>query len=134
MWPEFVEYIGTRFTQEDYLYWSRIEGSLWTLADIVIAFCLIRMGNEARGFLGVRKHRLSYVLWLCTLPAAAFIPFVQSGMTFFRLELAVTIPHFLIILYICAVDARVGLRALRAALDQESAQRENSEGQHHETA
>lgn len=121
MWPDIVEHLGTRFTHEQYLFLSRIQGSLWTAADIVIAFVLIRIGNLARRVVGARLHRISYVVLLATLPPAAYIPFVDSGSMFFRLELAVTIPHFLIILYVCAADARIGLRALCEALDDSEA-------------
>lgn len=134
MWPEFVESLGTWFTHEQYLYWSRVEGTLWTAADIVIALMLIRLGNLTRRVVGRRPHRVSYVILLATLPAAAYIPFVESGRMFFRLELAVTIPHFLIILYICAVDARVGLHALHAALNRsEAAAAANLAGASNET-
>lgn len=134
MWPEFVEYLGNRFTHEQYLFWSRVQGTLWTAADIVIAFYLIRIGNLARGVVGRRLHRLSYVVLLATLPAAAYIPFVESGQMFFRIELAVTIPHFWVILYVCAVDARVGLEALRTALEgREAARAGNTAGGSHET-
>jgi hypothetical protein len=130
MWPELVEYLGNRFTHDHYLFWSRVEGTLWTAADIVIAWSLIRMGNLARAFVHVRLHRFSYAILLATLPLAAGIPFVDSGRMFFQLELAVTIPHFLIILYVCAVDARVGLRALVAALNEN--QSEQHAGANHE--
>lgn len=132
MWPEFVDYIGTRFTAEQYLFWSRIEGTLWTAADVAIAFLLIRMGNLVRGVAGRRRHRVSYLVLLATLPAAGCIPIVQSADTFFRLELAVTIPHFLIILYVCAADARTGLRALHIALSA-GEQRAEPAGVRHET-
>ncbi len=133
MWPEIVEFLGSRFTHEQYLYWSRIEGTLWTAADIVIAFQMIRLGNLARGYVGSRLHRFSYLVLLATLPAAAFIPFVDSGGLFFRLELGVTIPHFLIILYICAADAQIGLRALNFALARREVTKQNDKpGAHHE--
>ena len=118
MWPEFVESIGTRFSHEQYLYWTRIEGTLWTLADLLIAWTMIRTGNLVRGYVGARPHRISYLILLATLPGAAYIPVVDSGRLFFQLELAVTIPHFLIILYVCAFDARIGLRAINTALAQ----------------
>lgn len=121
MWPEFVEYFGSRFTHEQYLFWSRIEGTLWTAADIAIAFSLIRIGNLARRYLGLRRHRFSYVLLAATVPVAVFVPFIESGSMFLQLELALQMPHFSIILYICAVDARVGLRALHAAVERNQA-------------
>lgn len=109
-----IEYLGNAFTAEDYLLWSRIQGSLWTAADVLICLYLIRLANLVRPLIGLGIHRLPYLVLFATLPFAAFIPVVPSGGAFFRLELAVTIPHFLIILYILAINIRHARPILKA--------------------
>jgi 4-amino-4-deoxy-L-arabinose transferase-like glycosyltransferase len=95
------------FDSDTYLTWSRIQGVLWTLADIVICFCLLRCANLCRAHLRMREHSVSFAVLWATVVLFCLLPFVPSGMAFFRLELAITVPHFALILYCLAVDHRV---------------------------
>ena len=113
---EIVRSIGSTFSHEQYLYWSRVEGTLWTCADLVLIVYLIRTTNLFRRHLGLRLHRASYVVLGATLPFAALVPFVENARTFFYLELAVTVPHFLLILYLCIGDAGKALQAISSRL------------------
>ncbi len=79
----------------------------------MIVYYLLRITNVFRSYLDRRRHRWSYAVLAGTLPAAAFIPFVATGRAFFLLELAVTTPHFLLILYLLVGDANLALRAVR---------------------
>ncbi len=101
-----VAAMGNAFTAEQYLFWTRIECFTWTLADIVIVFCLIRLANTARKTLHLAPHVFSYVVLAATSPLAAFIPLAPNGGIILLIELTVTIPHFLLILYVLAKDAR----------------------------
>lgn len=109
--------LAESFTPEQYLYWSRIQGSLWTTADIVICWYLLRLGNLARTLCGVRRHVGGFVVLFATLPFALLIPFSPNATAFYRLELLVTIPHFLLILYVFLVDWRWAWRAYRRLLE-----------------
>jgi len=97
--------MGNAFTPEMYLFWTRLECSAWTLADVVIVFYLIRLANAARRVLNQDPHVFSYLVLAATIPLAAFIPFAPTGGVILLIELAVTIPHFLLILYVLAKDA-----------------------------
>lgn len=101
-----IQWMGHAFTASDYVFWTRIECSAWTLADLLIVLYLIRMANLARRQCGVRLHSVSLGVLLATLPPSASIPFMTSGTWIFLLELAVTIPHFVLILYVLISDAR----------------------------
>ena len=107
-----IRSIGSTFSQEEYLFWTHIQGSLWTLADVVIVFYLIRITNLFRGYLGRRTHRGAYIVLAATIPFAAYLPLTSTGTSFFNLELAVTVPHFLLLLYICIGDASITLEAI----------------------
>ena len=107
-----VHAVGSRFSPEQYLVLTRVEGMLWTVADILIVFYLLRVANVIRRYVDVRPHILSYGILFSTLPLVAVLPFAATGYAFFRLELLVTIPHFLIILYVCIGDAQHFARAL----------------------
>ena len=107
-----IMWMGSRFSPEQYIFWTRIQCTAWTLADILIVYYLLRIGDLARSFSKVERHRVSYVIWLATLPLAATIPFLTDGYHVFAVELLVTIPHFLIILYALAADGRYLLQTL----------------------
>ena len=107
-----IEWMGTAFSPEQYVFWTRIQCTVWTLADLVIVFYLLRIGDWARGATGLERHRISYVIWAATLPPAAAIPFQTSGDVIFLLEILVTAPHFLIIVYVLIADSHAFIAAL----------------------
>ena len=109
---DMIRSIGSTFSFEAYQFWTHIQGGLWTFADIVIVFYLIRIANLFRGYLGRRAHRGAYIVLAATVPFAVLLPLTTTGMGFFYLELAVTVPHFLLLLYICIGDASITLEAL----------------------
>ena len=101
-----IEWMGSAFSPQQYVFWTRIQCTAWTVADILIVYYLLRIGDVTRMFLKVDRHRVCYVIWLATLPLAVTIPFLTRGSHIFLIELLVSVPHFLIILYVLAADAR----------------------------
>jgi hypothetical protein len=116
-----IEWMGGAFSPEQYVFWTRVQCTAWTLADLVIVFYLLRLANLARVITNAKPHQFSYVLFAATLPLSALIPFLSRGSTIFLVELAVTIPHFLIILYVLASDAKIMRDALTRVISRESA-------------
>ena len=112
MTPDWIFSFAEHFTAADYLLWSRVQGTAWSLADVVIVFYLLRIANLCRDLSGLRRHRLSYATLAATLPLIALVPVLPSPQAFFRLELLITVPHFLLILYIGAADFHNILQAL----------------------
>lgn len=108
---DFVRRVGELFSPEAYLMLTRIEGSLWTLADFVIVCYLLKIADLLRVYVGRRRHRLSYFVLAATVPFALILPVAPNGTAFFRLELMVTIPHFLLILYVCLGDIQIAAKA-----------------------
>lgn len=108
--------LGESFTPDAYLFLTRIQGSLWTLADFVIILYLIRIANVLRRYLRRRAHIVSYVVLACTAPFALLLPIAPTGLAFFRLELVVTVPHFLLILYLLASNMQIVVEAVNRRL------------------
>ncbi len=104
---EFMAAIGQHFSEEQYLLLTRIQGILWTTADIVIIVYLIRIANLIRGTQNQRPHRVPAFVLAATVPFALAIPIAGTGAAIFRLELIVTIPHFLLIAYLCVANAQI---------------------------
>src|SRR5690606_30537305 len=82
-----------------------------------ICWYLLRLGNLARAVAGVRLHRVSFAVLFATLPVAALIPVATNATAFYRIELIVTIPHFLLILYVFLVDWKWAWAAYRKVLE-----------------
>jgi hypothetical protein len=95
------------FTAADYVAWSRIQATAWTAVDFVLILGLLQLSNTARPHFGRRRHVASYAILFLTLLPALALPFVPHGLALFRLELAITVPHFLLILYLIASDWKV---------------------------
>ena len=108
-----ILWLGERFSPEQYLFWTRIQCLMWTSADLVIVYYLLRIANLGRGLIGIRPHRYSYVILALTIPGMPFVAIARTGMQIFLLELVITIPHFLLILYILAANYQHGPKAFR---------------------
>lgn len=104
----FVEWMGGLFSPEQYLFWTRIECIAWTAADVVLIFAMLRLGDLARRANRREPHRISYFVLALTMLAAFGIPLSPNGRTIFLVELAITIPHFLIIMYVLISDLKAG--------------------------
>ena len=110
---QFVELLGSWFSPEQYVFWTRIQCSAWTLADLVLVLALLRLSDVARKLEAQERHIAAHVMFWLTVPLAVAIPFARNGGLIFVIELGVTVPHFAIILYILAADARTFAAALR---------------------
>ncbi|HOZ49285.1 MAG TPA: hypothetical protein PLO37_25185 [Candidatus Hydrogenedentes bacterium] len=127
---ELIQWLGHHFSAAQYVWWTRVQCTAWTLADLVIVFSILRLANLARSILDIERHRFSYGALLATVPLAAWIPFATSGARIFQIELAVTVPHFLIIVYVAVADLRHAGPALAKILEHaESQGREEQESQ-----
>jgi len=111
-----ITWFGDLFSPESYLFWSRIQGPAWTLADFVVVYYVLRLANLCRGVMGRRPHRFAWLVLAGTIPFAATIPFIPSGTAFFKTELLVTVAHFLIILYVLVTDVETAAEALAKML------------------
>ena len=112
-----IEWMGRSFSPEQYVFWTRLQCTAWTLADIAIVYYMLRIGDLARRLLNIEPHRISYAILAATLPFAAAIPFQTNGTMIYLLEIAVTVPHFMLILITMACDAGLGLRALKKIVE-----------------
>lgn len=96
--------LATRFTDEQYLFWTRIECIAWTAADIIIVLYVLRIANIARRASGRPTHVFSFAVLAATLLFTPLVVVAQEGWTIFLAELAITVPHFLLILYVGLAD------------------------------
>jgi hypothetical protein len=117
MIDEAIRTFGAQFSPEAYLFWTRIQCLAWTGADLVIVFYLLRIANLARRLAGQRPHVVSFIVLWTTLLFVPVVTVAPTGRMIFYLELIITVPHFLIILYVLAADARGLATALHTVLN-----------------
>jgi hypothetical protein len=117
MLHELILAMGRHFSPEQYLFWTHAQCLAWTAADLCVVYFLLRLANLARSLLGRRLHRGSYGVLALTALLAPLVPMAHTGWTIFVLELAITIPHFALILYVIAAAAKYIPEALRKVLD-----------------
>jgi hypothetical protein len=109
---DWIRWAGAQFSPEAYLFWTRVQCLAWTGADLVIVYHLLRLANRARALAGWRPHVLSFVVTGATVLLVPGVLVAPTGRGIFMLELLITVPHFLIILYVLVADAGVLARAL----------------------
>ncbi len=115
--PDWMIALSEWFTHERYLYWSRLQGLAWTGAGVAIIICLLGITNTCRRIIGRRRHCISYVVLAATFPFIALLPIAPTGMAFFRLELVITIPHFLLIIYLLLANLQTAPQTLARLLE-----------------
>ncbi|HPO16470.1 MAG TPA: hypothetical protein PLI09_23740 [Candidatus Hydrogenedentes bacterium] len=116
---EIILWMGRHFSPEQYLFWTRIQCFAWTCADLVIVFYMLQIANLARAIMRRRIHRIPYILWGVSMLSLPCILAAGNGMQIFRIEIIVTIPHFLIILYVIGANTRIAPAALQRIVKPE---------------
>ena len=99
-------WIGAHFTAEAYLLSSKLQGILWSAADIVLVLVLLKIADFVRARSGETKIVIRYLLlWLSALMTPLMF-FVNSPQQFFLLEAAVCGTQFLILVYTVTAERR----------------------------
>ena len=111
--------LPTRFSAEQYLYWTRIQCSAWTFADALIVLFVLLLCNRVRGALGRRTHVFSFAALGASLLFAPLIWIVKDGWSIFFVEILITLPHFLLLLYAAIANLRLCPAYLAAILSRE---------------
>ena len=92
-------WIGVHFTGEAYLFFSKLQGILWSTADIVLILALLKIVGFVRARSREKKIVVRYLfLWISALITPLML-FAQSPRQFFLLEAALCGTQFLILVY-----------------------------------
>lgn len=99
-------WIGTHFTPEAYMFYSKLQGLLWSAADIVLILALLKIADWARRRREDRKIRVRYVLLLFSAVLTPLLLFSRTPKEFFRLESIICGVQFLILIYTVIVERK----------------------------
>jgi peptidoglycan/LPS O-acetylase OafA/YrhL len=109
-------WIGAHFTAEVYLFSSKLQGMLWSAADIVLVLALLKIADFVRHRSGEKKIALRYLfLWLSALITPLMF-FAQSPQQFFLLEAAICGMQFLILVYTVVAERKRMVAVMRKEL------------------
>ncbi len=122
--PDWVVWVASHFSPEQYLFWTRWQCLSWTLADLFIVLFLIRLSNQARRIVDRPPQRFPYLVLLFTAALVPFLVHSPNGGLLFLVELGITIPHFLLLCYLLTANIRVYAEFLAAVLAED---KQNSE-------
>ena len=99
-------WVGAHFTAEVYLFSSKLQGIVWSAADIVLVLALLKIADFVRHRSGQKKIVFRYLfLWLSALITPGML-FAQSPQQFFLLEAAICGMQFLILVYTVVVERK----------------------------
>ena len=94
------------FGEKEYMRVTKIEGVLWTVADLVLVFYLLRLADHVRKKDGQTKATVRWTVFFITLLASPFLLLTSEPASFFRLEIVICTTHFLVILYSIVMEGR----------------------------
>jgi len=96
-------WIGTNFTTEVYMVSTKIQGILWSMADIVLVFVLLKIAGVVR--IGTKKKIVfRYLfLWFSGILTPLLL-FTQTGTQFLILESIICGVQFSILVYTVIVE------------------------------
>lgn len=101
-------WIGANFTTEVYMYYTKLQGILWSLADIVLVLALLKIADLIRARAQKKKIRFRYLFLLFSAILTPLLVFTQSPKQFFILESIICGTQFVILVY-TVVGERKGM-------------------------
>jgi len=100
-------WIGTNFTTEIYMLYTKLQGTLWSIADIVLVFVLLKIAGMVRKKTKKKEIVFRYLfLWFSAILTPVLI-FTQTSRQFFLFESLVCGIQFLIIVYTVIPERRL---------------------------
>lgn len=97
-------WLGTNFNPGLYLFTSKIQGILWSAADVVLVLAVLKIADLARGKQDLgRLVILHWVLWLSALLTPLLL-MAATPRQFFLLECVICGSQFSILLYVACTE------------------------------
>lgn len=97
-------WVGANFTTDLYMVTTKVQGILWSAADIVLIFVFLRIAAHAR--LTLDKNRIVwryYLLWLSAILTPLLL-FTETPRDFFVLETLIVGIQYAILIFSVVVE------------------------------
>lgn len=92
-------WIGANFTTEVYMLYTKFQGILWSLGDIVLVFALLKIADSIRIRRQKQKIRIRYIFLLFSAILTPLLVFTQTPKQFLFLESIICGTQFTILVY-----------------------------------
>lgn len=99
-------WISVNFTAEAYLFHTKIQGIVWSLADIILVLALLRIVDLGRRKAGLKGPWVRYAFLCLTALLTPLLLFSRTRGEFFLLECIICGGQFLILLYTVVVERK----------------------------
>lgn len=105
--------IGTDFSRDTYLLFTRIQGILWSIANTAIVYYFLKITGLIRMIHHRGKIRFRYFFLMVTVILSPFLLFTDSGTVFFALEAAIYGIQYTILLYTLVLERKMLMNHFR---------------------
>ena len=103
---QIILWISRNFISESYLFHSKVQGILWSAADILLVLALLKIVALGRRRAGLKGPWVRYVLLGLSAVITPLLLFARTPGEFFRLESVICGGQFLILLYTAVFERK----------------------------
>ena len=96
---ELLIWIGTNFTLEAYMTYAKIQGLLWSLADIGLVLAFLKISDFIRQKRGRKNIKIRYFFLYFSAALTPFIVLTKTPKHFYILESCICGIQFFILIY-----------------------------------
>jgi hypothetical protein len=109
-------WVGNHFSHEIYYKTTKVQGLFWSLADIAIAWYMLKIADFIRNRDGRPKITWRYYLLLLSAVLTPFLLIMKTAKHFFILEAVIFAIQYLILMYSVVAERKGVLLFIKAAL------------------
>lgn len=99
-------WVGRNFSPEVYLLATKIQGMLWSIADVILIFCILRITDIVLAHNNQRPISIRYWMLLFSALPVPLLFYTSRGDHFFYIECVIFGLQFSILIYTIIVHIR----------------------------
>ncbi len=109
-------WVGSHFSHEVYYTTTKVQGIFWSLADIIIAWYMIRIAAFIRNRSGRPKIIWRYYFLLLSAILTPFLLVMKTSRHFFILEAVIFAIQYLLLIYSVVAERKVVLLFIKETI------------------
>ena len=105
--------VGKNFTTEVYMFYTKLQGMIWSIADIVLVLVLLKIADLIRKRSQKKRITLRYVFLLVSAILTPLLIFTKTPRQFLLLESIICGTQFSILVYTVIVEIKEMVKAVK---------------------
>jgi len=105
--------VGKNFTTEVYMFYTKLQGMIWSIADIVLVLVLLKIADLIRKRSQKKRITLRYVFLLVSAILTPLLIFTKTPRQFLLLESIICGTQFSILVYTVIVEIKDMVEAVK---------------------